>query len=1032
MPRIPRSAFGQSGVSSPQMPTVGNLNPYAGAVAQQAAEGLEMLGAMVEQQQREEADAWADQVSADALNFWSQRELELQQQAGEGATGYANQMLTEWNAYQERVLAGAPSTEAGNLASARFLSIGSGIRSRALRFQHNAYQAQRTSQFEGQFETLRAGVWNGTVSPQEALQTFRTSLDTAGAWMLPADISAWRTRGPAQIHETVINNYLANGQVNRAASYLSHYRGQMGGVNLGAIERTVAAGTRQEMIAAGVDAAWNDGAVPPAVAAPVHARTGSGVSMPAVMPGSGPTEAFYQAIEGSEGSAANAISHAGAVGVMQVLPSTARDIARDLGERRVAELPEAELVEWLQVPENSRRYGRTYLAQMTSRYGGSVALAAAAYNAGPGRVDEWLQSIGDPRTGEISELEWAHRIPIEETRGFLLGIPSTGYRGVFDRLRGVGAGQWAERGGQISTAVAADATAESAAVGAVERVPLEPLAGQRSASRPVPMGPDEINAPEDMGAARVIAWGDSLAVGYGFHDDIEARGVVGAGFVNGQLPDLGDISPGDIVLVSVGANDVMALSPPRYGARLREALATISSRGGQAVVIGMPEFREEAAAFNRMAEVMAVDVGAVYMPPGEADFGDGIHYTRESYLDLAERAIGLVQGRPAPIDLAEPSRSAPAVAPTSEVETQLASDRTFEQMIADWSSRRVDDPAAGGLSALPPPASATPADALTITVSPSGPEQPGSPSQTPQTALTARENAERERYLRARRAIERDVGDSVMQAEMIEELDRRHASNRDALEVEREQLLAQAYQMIDQGMSAGRLPPAMQASLGPDGMDAVALYERQRFAPRTDEREFARLWAMPDEQLAREPLERYRAVLAPADYNRIRTEQENARQRLSPDAAAAPLNVRQQITASLDQFPELQRNDDRVQAQRARLTLVLANAIAAEERAQDRALGIDERQSIINGLLFREFEVNGGLFGPSEILAREIDELSDIPLEDRQAFYEASLTSEAAAAGIPQLTGPNDPRLLNAFLGYVARFPVGAQAADPR
>ena len=44
------------------------------------------------------------------------------------------------------------------------------------------------------------------------------------------------------------------------------------------------------------------------------------------------------------------------------------------------------------------RLGTEYLARMLDRYDGSYVLATAAYNAGPGRVDEWIETFGDPRS----------------------------------------------------------------------------------------------------------------------------------------------------------------------------------------------------------------------------------------------------------------------------------------------------------------------------------------------------------------------------------------------------------------------------------------------------------------------------------------------------------------------------------------------------------------------------------------------------------------------------------------------------------
>lgn len=109
----------------------------------------------------------------------------------------------------------------------------------------------------------------------------------------------------------------------------------------------------------------------------------------------------------------------GAIGVSQILPDTARMVAGEMGvqfdpQRLYTDQGYNEML------------GKRYLQDMLDRYGGNSTLAAAAYNAGPQRVDSWLQSIGDPRTGQISDRQFASRIPIMETRNYTLGILDKG------------------------------------------------------------------------------------------------------------------------------------------------------------------------------------------------------------------------------------------------------------------------------------------------------------------------------------------------------------------------------------------------------------------------------------------------------------------------------------------------------------------------------------------------------------------------------------------------------------------------------
>ncbi|MEM6811479.1 MAG: lytic transglycosylase domain-containing protein [Pseudomonadota bacterium] len=108
----------------------------------------------------------------------------------------------------------------------------------------------------------------------------------------------------------------------------------------------------------------------------------------------------------------NAVSRAGARGLMQLMPATAKETARKLY------IPHQK--SWLtQRPKHNIQLGSYYLADMLRRYDGNYAMAAAAYNAGPGRVDNWIKEFGDPRTNQIDFLDWAELISIYETRNYV-------------------------------------------------------------------------------------------------------------------------------------------------------------------------------------------------------------------------------------------------------------------------------------------------------------------------------------------------------------------------------------------------------------------------------------------------------------------------------------------------------------------------------------------------------------------------------------------------------------------------------------
>ncbi|MEO1312849.1 MAG: lytic transglycosylase domain-containing protein [Pseudomonadota bacterium] len=110
-----------------------------------------------------------------------------------------------------------------------------------------------------------------------------------------------------------------------------------------------------------------------------------------------------------------AISPAGARGLMQLMPRTAQKVSGQLGlEYSAARLTRD--------PSYNARLGTQYLADMLDRYGGSVLLASAAYNAGPGRVDAWLARYGDPRRADVDTIRWIEHIPFRETRNYVMRV----------------------------------------------------------------------------------------------------------------------------------------------------------------------------------------------------------------------------------------------------------------------------------------------------------------------------------------------------------------------------------------------------------------------------------------------------------------------------------------------------------------------------------------------------------------------------------------------------------------------------------
>ncbi|EIZ8816833.1 transglycosylase SLT domain-containing protein [Cronobacter sakazakii] len=109
------------------------------------------------------------------------------------------------------------------------------------------------------------------------------------------------------------------------------------------------------------------------------------------------------------------VSPKGAVGVAQVMEDTGPEAARLAGVPWDRE-------KWLNDPRYNARLGQAYFGAQMQKYDNNQVLAVAAYNAGPGAVDGWIKQIGDPRTGEVSNAQFAAAIPYDETRTYVAKV----------------------------------------------------------------------------------------------------------------------------------------------------------------------------------------------------------------------------------------------------------------------------------------------------------------------------------------------------------------------------------------------------------------------------------------------------------------------------------------------------------------------------------------------------------------------------------------------------------------------------------
>ncbi len=109
---------------------------------------------------------------------------------------------------------------------------------------------------------------------------------------------------------------------------------------------------------------------------------------------------------------AKAVSPVGARGLMQLMPSTARIVAR----QHKLKFQE----KWLTSnPAYNAQLGAVHLGDLIDDWDGSYILALISYNAGPGRARRWIEEFGDPRSPDIDQIDWVERIPFKETRNYV-------------------------------------------------------------------------------------------------------------------------------------------------------------------------------------------------------------------------------------------------------------------------------------------------------------------------------------------------------------------------------------------------------------------------------------------------------------------------------------------------------------------------------------------------------------------------------------------------------------------------------------
>lgn len=137
-----------------------------------------------------------------------------------------------------------------------------------------------------------------------------------------------------------------------------------------------------------------------------------------ILPEAGPERAFvFSLIRQESNFDPRMRSGPGARGMMQLMPSTAAVVARRMGISYSSTQ--------LDDPVYNVRLGTTFLDGLINTFGGSYVMAAAAYNAGPGRPPDWAGYCGDPRGDSSDPIDFIECIPFSETRNYVMRLMET-------------------------------------------------------------------------------------------------------------------------------------------------------------------------------------------------------------------------------------------------------------------------------------------------------------------------------------------------------------------------------------------------------------------------------------------------------------------------------------------------------------------------------------------------------------------------------------------------------------------------------
>lgn len=200
---------------------------------------------------------------------------------------------------------------------------------------------------------------------------------------------------------------MAAGEEVLAARFLLHLAEPLSGYETGALAGMALEEKEAYVALTLAKAAADKGVVWPSAYFPVPAL--SGLDLPVR-----PELALAIARRESEFNA-GVVSHAGARGLMQVMPGTAKMMAAKIG---VSYEPGKLTSDW----QYNARLGAAYLDELVGEFGNSPLLVAAGYNAGPGRSRQWIADLGDPRAEGVDPVDWIEAIPFRETQTYVMRV----------------------------------------------------------------------------------------------------------------------------------------------------------------------------------------------------------------------------------------------------------------------------------------------------------------------------------------------------------------------------------------------------------------------------------------------------------------------------------------------------------------------------------------------------------------------------------------------------------------------------------